>query len=682
MLTLPSIDRRINKLFAIFLGAAAFWSFTSFMLHLNAFPQQALLWNELLTTALFWTLIAYYHFIRVYANRPAGIPVYTGYALVLILGGLSLSGNIVKYAYVIDGVLHHDLGISIYIIGAVGIGFFGDGLRLLIKKYRNSVDPTDRNRTTYLIAGWAVMVMLGASNLIMTPTVAGLPLDHMGSLSNALIISYAILKYQLVDFRVLARQMLAYFLVTIGLGGIYAGVVLVGYSLMPALPLYSVLLLASGLALLLAFLARPLRFALQERIDRLFYRGTYEYRQTLLHFTSRMGNIINLNELADEILPTVSLALGTPQAKLLFEDASSGDFITQFTYPKSKGRPSNEIRFNSDSPAVAWLQREAGPLDLKQIDNIPLFKGLWEQERERLSHSDLELLCPIKSRGTLIGILALGRKQSRSLYSQDDIQLVVSLASQAGVIIENARVLDSLKSQQRQVEQLLNEIVLAQEDERQRISVDLHDSVAQWLVAASYRVQACKHLLFGNGNDKALTELTDMESTITKSLKELRRVVIGLRPPALDELGLTHALQQSLEELKADGTDCKFSQIGEPLRLPSNVEIAVYRIVQEAMTNIHKHANASKVSLRLQFQDDKLQVEIKDNGNGFDLPQTLDSAISVGHVGLVGMKQRAEMLGGYVQIRSREGSGATVTISLPILAEEEEQVGYYQNSSG
>jgi len=232
---------------------------------------------------------------------------------------------------------------------------------------------------------------------------------------------------------------------------------------------------------------------------------------------------------------------------------------------------------------------------------------------------------------------------------------------------------DTLKNQQLQVERLLTQAVLAQEEERERISIDLHDSVAQWLVAASYRAQTANVLLSGDGNDETRDELADMERTLDKSVKELRRVVIGLRPPALDELGLSHALRQSLEDLKADGLVCKFSEVGTPLRLLPNVEIAVYRVVQESLNNIRKHANATKANLRLQFQEDKLMVEIRDNGQGFDLSQTMDSAISVGHVGLLGMKQRAEMLGGNIRIKTDEGMGTTITLSLPIQPQVEER---------
>ena len=168
-------------------------------------------------------------------------------------------------------------------------------------------------------------------------------------------------------------------------------------------------------------------------------------------------------------------------------------------------------------------------------------------------------------------------------------------------------------------------------------------------------------------------ELSDMEATITKSLKELRRVVVGLRPPALDELGLTHAIRQSLDELTVDGIECKFSQDGIPFRLPSSIEIAVYRVVQEAMTNIRKHAGAGSVSLNMEFREDELIVEVNDDGHGFNLARTLNSAISVGHLGLLGMKQRVEMLGGNMNIRTSEGSGTTIIYTFPVMSRTEER---------
>jgi len=640
------------------------------MLHLNAFPQQALLWNELLTAALLWTLVAYYHFIRAYVNKPARHGVYIGYASVLALLVLCLSGYIVQYAYVIDGILYHSLGISIYFIGAVCGVFVGVGLYLLIKKYRGSVDPAERNRTMYLIAGWSILMLLSYTNLI--PVVAGLPLDHIGSLINILIITYAISRFRLLDIRFVMRKGLVYSTLTISLTALYLLLLFILQMFFQGWAGYSSLALAAGFAILMAVLFNPLRNLLQKGVDRIFFREAYDYRQMLLNFSDRISNVLDLSELAQSILDPIVEVLHIKQAALLFPRIESGDFIAQFTQRATTEEPATNLRLTGDNPIVTWLATKGKALRRELIDINPQFKGLWETERTDIKAPCTALFCPVRSKGNLIGILAVGKKQSDSPYSDEEVDLLMTIANEAAVAIENARMLDSLRNEQLRVGQLLTQAVNAQEEERKRISVDLHDSVAQWLAAASYRAQTANALLSGDDNNEAQDELAAMESTIDKSLKELRRVVTGLRPPALDELGLRHALRQSLEELKNDSIDCRFSESGTPIRLPSNMEIAIYRLVQESLTNVRKHADATKVNLRLQFQPDKLLVEIRDNGKGFDLPRTLDSAISVGHVGLLGMKQRVDTVGGDIKIKTREGAGTIITLKFPIQPQIEE----------
>lgn len=670
VLTLPSAKRRINRAFAIYLGVAGTWSFTSFMLHLNAFPQQTLFWNELLVSALVGTLSTYYYFIRTYTNKPAGFGTYLGFAFAIIITGLSLGGYIVQQSYVVDGILYHSLGISLYLLAAISITFISAVIVQLIKKHRSSAEAMERNRTLYLITGWAILVIGAYTNLI--PPLDKIPLDHVGSLANALIITYAIGRYRLLDIKVVLSQGLAYSSLTLLLTAFYILLLFILQIFLHNWTNYSSMALAAVFALLVVLLLTPLKNFLQKSIDRLFYRETYDYRRILLSFSHKISNVLDLNELAQSILDPIIKAMHVRQASLLFPETESGEFNTRFTQT-TKEEPAIRLRLSADSPIVAWLSSEGRVLRRELIDTIPKLKGLWEWERSALNTLEIELLCPIMSKGNLIGILILGKKQSEVAYSDEEVDLIMTMANEAAIALENARILDSLKNQQLQVEQLLAQVVLAQEEERKRISVDLHDSVAQWLVAASYHIQTCRHVLSGNTTGRAQEELASMSSTINKSLKELRRVVIGLRPPALDELGLTHALRKSVEDLQADGLEGKFSEVGSPCRLPSSVEIAAYRVIQEALNNIRKHAGATKVNVRLQFLKEKLMVDISDNGKGFDLSRTLDSAVEVGHVGLVGMKQRAEMLGGEIKIKTGEGGGTSIVLTLPIQQPAEDE---------
>jgi diguanylate cyclase (GGDEF)-like protein len=437
-LVLQQAKRRVDRVFAIFLGASALWSLTSFMLVYNTTSTHLLFWNSMVIVTIPWATVAYYHFVRAYNNKRGGFFVYVGYALVLTVLGFALSGNIVKDAYFVNGFLHHDIGPWAYIIGIMLAPFLVAATAMLVQRYRHSTDPVDRNRTMYLIVGSGIAMAVTYINPF-TPALAGLPTDHLGTLANAIIIAYAIQRYQLLNIRLVARRGLSYLLVIACLFAVCAGAVFVGQSFLSDQPRLIPITLASLLVLLVVLLARPLRHLVQELIDRIFYRGTYHYRKSLLTFSKKMGNIINLDELASEMLPAVTKALNITRAKLLFEDANSGDFTTQFIYPEEEDGSGKELRFNVDNPIIAWLEKESEPLDLGKIDNIPQLKGLWQTEKENLDNLDLEILCQIKTTGRLIGILALGKKQQGKLYSHEDIELVVGMASQASILIENAR---------------------------------------------------------------------------------------------------------------------------------------------------------------------------------------------------------------------------------------------------
>jgi len=663
--------QRQHKLLAWYLVAASFWTLSSFFLfHNDLFIEHKLLLFKIVTFTSIWWAVQLYYFARSFLYLPGGWAVRFGYISLVVFGTIAAMGYAPPGITSVDGLVTPVYGwwyfpYIVPLLTLAGMGVYSLGHRLRIV-----TDPREHNKIAYLIVAVVFIAVFGFISI--TPLAKGYPIAHAGALFSACILTYAVIKHELVSINSVLRRGLGWAsLFAIGIGAYLLVFLLV--NLLGGFELKAItLVLATFSAVVVALFVYWLRPFFLGMVDQLFYRKTYSYRQALLSFSNKMSNIINLNELADEMLPTVVKALRTPQAKLLFEDISSGDFTTQFTYPKVQAKSKDEPRFNLDNPIVAWLEKATSPLDLKQIDSIPQFKGLWQTEREKLVTSNLELLYPIKSRGKLIGILTLGKKQPKARYSQEDIELVMSLASQAGIMIENARMLDSLKKQQLQVEQLLAKAIHVQEEERERISVDLHDGVAQWLAGASYHAQTVSALLSGNGSDEARNELATMESTIDKSLKELRRVLTGLRPPALDELGLRHALRQSLEDLKTDGINYHFSEVGTPVRLSSSMEIAVYRVVQETLTNVRKHANATKVNLRLQFQLDKLLVEIRDNGSGFDLSQTLDSAISVGHMGLLGMKQRVEMLGGDIKIKTGEGDGTAIILRLPIQPQIEE----------
>lgn len=659
---------RVQNVFILYLLAATIWSFCSFMGHVDLYQGHTHIWVKFIILTLVWMAVTYYHFVRAFLNKPNGFGVLLGYVFLAILAVLVVFVDFPKSAEVKGGALHIDYGPYFYLLPAFLIPLAGAAAFFLVQRFRRLSDSLDRNRVVYLLIGLGVVAAGILTNL--SSSLGIYPLDHVANLANAIIISYAILKYQLLDFRIVIRRGLSYSVVTIGLTTAYLLLLFVIQRSVFNWPSYRSVAVAAGLALLFAIAFQPLRNVIQRGVDRLFYRRTYDYRQTLLTFSQRMSNVLNLGELAENILYPITKALYAKRAYLFLPEAEGGDFVARFVEPAAANGSDGTMRLGRDNPVVTWLSREGRVLYRETIDIAPEFKSLWETEGDDIDALELALFCPITRKGNLIGILGLSRKHRSTPYSNEDVDLLATMATEVAIAIENAMMLDNLREQQQRVEQLLAKTVLAQEDERKRISVELHDSVAQWLVGASYRMQACKVLLSGSDNDQVQSEIAEIEDTIDRSLKEIRRMMAGLHPPALDELGLVHALRQLLEGLKPDSIAYHFEPIGKPVRLPPSAELAIYRVVQESLNNIRKHSGASAVVLRLRFEPENVSVEIHDNGAGFNYSRTRKSAVSVGHMGLVGMEERTTMLGGTLKIKTRQGSGTTIFLTLPVTMPE------------
>ena len=663
---------RVRLLFTLYLFTATLWSLSGAILHLDIIHQQTYFWAKMIVATGGPMAIFYYQFIRSYTKKQVNVWTYFNYTLAISIITLSTSGVLLQNASFDDGQL--DMVYLPYIsliLNSITFGYLLAAGYTLFKHYRSTMDVVTKRRTMYLITGIGALVIFGLARL--HPALSEFPLEYTGGVLNGTLIIYVIIRYQLLDNKSVMQKGLIYSGLTIVLSMIYlVSMYAVQLFFLDKLG-YTSFAAVAVTALIIALLFSPLRDVFQRWIDKVFYHDTYNYRQILLDISNKVNNVLDLNELQQTILQPIVESMRVQRAALLFPEVGTGDYKVRSVNQSDNEDAFSKLRFLNDNPIITWLNDKGEVLRRNLIDIMPQFIGMWEVEKTTLDALGVELLCPIKSQGTLVGVLALGSKQSGTTYSDEEADLLKTISNEAAVAIENARMLDNLKTQQLQVEQLLGQVVLAQEEERNRISIELHDSVAQWLVAVSYGIQTFRHGLPGKEVENARSELSDMEGTINKSLKELRRVVVGLRPPALDELGLTNAIRKNLDDLEADGIAGKYEQTGEPCRLPSSVEIAVYRVVQESLMNIRKHAKATEVALNVEFNPREMVLEICDNGKGFDLAQTLDSAISVGHLGLLGMRQRAEMLGGNMNINTGEGTGTRISFNFPVNSRMEEE---------
>lgn len=212
--------------------------------------------------------------------------------------------------------------------------------------------------------------------------------------------------------------------------------------------------------------------------------------------------------------------------------------------------------------------------------------------------------------------------------------------------------------------ELLRQLITAQEDERRRIARDLHDGIGQsltLLLVSLSRIQAAQ------SRAESHQQAAGVQKVASGTLDEVRRMARGLRPSVLDDLGLTVALERMVEDYTASN-DISVALDGSDLegqRLPGEIETAVYRIIQEALTNIAKHAQATKVGIAVQREHDRIELVVRDNGRGFQIEQQAGSKPR-SEFGLSGMRERASLLGGSATITSNPGRGTTVHAYIPL----------------
>jgi signal transduction histidine kinase len=244
--------------------------------------------------------------------------------------------------------------------------------------------------------------------------------------------------------------------------------------------------------------------------------------------------------------------------------------------------------------------------------------------------------------------------------------------------VENQRQIDALRESQ-QIErqrleelsaELLHRTVEAQEAERQRIANELHDETGQTLTALALGLRGMRQTIETNPT-RAVEQATHLESLATGGLNELQRLVTDLHPPQLDDLGLLAALRWYAGEIKSRyGLQINITSMGESKEIPLNLRVVLFRIAQEAVTNVVRHANANQVELCLAFNQRQVILSIVDDGLGFDVQKILQARKEQPCWGLLGMMERANLVGGRCTIDSQPGNGTRVEVRVELPQEK------------
>jgi signal transduction histidine kinase len=225
-----------------------------------------------------------------------------------------------------------------------------------------------------------------------------------------------------------------------------------------------------------------------------------------------------------------------------------------------------------------------------------------------------------------------------------------------------------VKAYQQGLRSYIGAITLGQEEERRRLARELHDDTLQSMIALNQRIQLAQLVQDQGAQDKPAGQngLAEIQSLAEQTIQNLRRLTRALRPIYLEDLGLVAALEMLVRETQqTSGIDIGFQRSGSEVRLSGPVELALYRIGQEALSNIVRHAQANQAVLKIGYAPDAVTLEVRDNGVGFTVPESPAEFAPSGHFGLLGIYERTEMIGAKLNIQSTPAQGSQVTVTIP-----------------
>lgn len=264
--------------------------------------------------------------------------------------------------------------------------------------------------------------------------------------------------------------------------------------------------------------------------------------------------------------------------------------------------------------------------------------------------------------GGLVGVLNVHTVERRE-FTERDVELLVVIGRLIAGAMHQARLHRQLVARERAHENFVEQVIEAQELERRRLAGDIHDGISQRLVTLSYRLDAATR----SADPTVVAEqLEKARELVELTLEEARAAISGLRPPVLDDLGLAGGLASLARSIPQVGIEVKLAE----RRLPDHIELALYRIAQECLQNVVKHAKATSARLTFAVETgdsgDIARLEIIDDGVGFDTFEHPLGGDDMGGYGLLSMAERAEIVGGRLNIRSRPGAGTAVTATIPL----------------
>ncbi len=433
---------RLKNLFLSFLLAGLGINGASFLVNLQFSYELLTIWKSTLPVFSAWLVVAYIHFILAYADRPTARLTRYGYGwlgfntLAAGIAGIGLgtgilgnNGMVVLWSNVISWL------VIINDILLVGASLF------LVRRLRSSRNPEEKNRAAFLVSGLGCMVILA---LLKYAFHGHFIFPGIGVIINAAFILYTFMRYRLFNFQALMRKSVVYGGITVSMTLAYLALLLGMSNFLRDLPPNVGIPSMIGMLLLLGFVFNWLKNALDRATQRMFYGEGYKHRQMLLAFAGKLHTLLNIKEIADALLIPLAKTVNASIAGLMLP--SEDIFATKYITRLRKEFEVVPAVLTKKGPAINWLETSGAPLSSGEPGYQQFIEMLPPQDRESLEAAHVHVMAPVVSKGHLVGILTLGRKDDNTGYTRDEIDLLSSLASESAVAIENAQIYQNARN--------------------------------------------------------------------------------------------------------------------------------------------------------------------------------------------------------------------------------------------
>jgi signal transduction histidine kinase len=371
-------------------------------------------------------------------------------------------------------------------------------------------------------------------------------------------------------------------------------------------------------------------------------------QEVALIFSSELQH----NRLLALILSSAVDVMKANAGSLLLHDDATKELVFQVVQGGA-GKALRQKRIRCDEGIAGWAFSRGQPVIVHDTSMDP--RHLIRIDEALRFHTAAMIAVPLMYKNKPIGVIEIINKKSGGQFTEQDQDLLMAFAAQAAVVIENARLYQQVVAER-------DRLLAVEEQVRRELARELHDGPSQLLSAIIMGLKFLRQVI-ERQPDRTETELNELERLSTQALHQVRNMLFDLRPVALETQGLRTALEIYVErQRETDSMQLHLDIDALTMRLPSKVEAALFSIVQEAVGNAKKHAQAKNVWIIAQTQEGKLTLSVRDDGRGFDLVNVEESYAQRGNLGLLNMKERAEIANATLAINSKPGKGTLVTL--------------------